>query len=92
MLACSIKDALAVARKELAEARTMPVAEPLNAEMLASLDKPAQALTELRRAYASVRAGNPNFRATSVCGPAISATRRSHSKRCVPRSTNRAAR
>jgi hypothetical protein len=50
-----------VARKELAAARSLTVAEPLNAAMLTSLDTPAQALIELRRSYASVRAGNPNF-------------------------------
>jgi TolB-like protein/DNA-binding winged helix-turn-helix (wHTH) protein len=50
-----------VARKELAAARGLTVAEPLSAAMLASLDAPEQALIELRRSYASVRPGNPNF-------------------------------
>ena len=50
-----------VGRKELAEARTIPIADPLNEKMLA-LDKPEQALAELRSAYAASVAGNPNLR------------------------------
>ena len=51
-----------VGRNELAEARTIRTADPLNAAMLASLDAPEEALAQLRRDYAATAAGNPNRR------------------------------
>jgi TolB-like protein/DNA-binding winged helix-turn-helix (wHTH) protein len=53
-----------VGRKELAAASGLTVTEPLNAAMLTSFGTPEQALIELRRSYASVRPGNPNFSRT----------------------------
>lgn len=47
-----------IGRNELAAARKVPIDEPLNAEMLASLDMPERALATLRREYAATRAGN----------------------------------
>src|SRR6185503_2822855 len=40
-----------VARKELAAARTLMIADPFNAAMLASLDDPNDALVQIRHAY-----------------------------------------
>ena len=51
-----------VGRGELAEARTLPIVDGLNAAMLASLDASEDALAELRRAYGASGPGNPNHR------------------------------
>jgi adenylate cyclase len=51
-----------VGRKELAEARALPIDDPFNAAMLASVDRPELALEEVRRAYAASDMGNPNHR------------------------------
>lgn len=51
-----------VGRNELAEARSIAMADPLNATMLTSLDTPEKALTELRLAYAATATGNTNRR------------------------------
>jgi hypothetical protein len=49
-----------VGRNELAEARTIVIDDPLNAEMLASLDTPERALAGLRLAYAAQGDEDPN--------------------------------
>jgi tetratricopeptide (TPR) repeat protein len=51
-----------VGRHELEEARAHPIADPLNAAMLDSLDDPQQALAKLGRAYAYAATvpGDPN--------------------------------
>ena len=82
---------LRVGRNELEEARAIPTADPINAAMIANLDAPQTALLELRRLYAVT---GPTIRmacAPSASGRAISATRLWRSKRCVRRSTSRAA-
>jgi adenylate cyclase len=51
-----------VGRNQLEKARTITIADPLNAAMLESLDDPQLALAELRHAYAATVPGNPNRR------------------------------
>ena len=47
-------------RSEPAEAAATGASDPLNAAMLANLEKPAQALERLQREHAAAGAGNPN--------------------------------
>jgi hypothetical protein len=49
-------------RNERSEARSLSIADPLNAAMLESLDAPEAALAQLHREHASSGAGNPNRR------------------------------
>ncbi len=51
-----------VGRRELAQARDIPADDAFNREMLASLDDPAAALTQLHREHEGVGTGNPNRR------------------------------
>ncbi len=48
-----------VGRKDFAAARAVPIDDPLNLAMLASLDSPEDALAELRGAYAVAATGKP---------------------------------
>jgi TolB-like protein/DNA-binding winged helix-turn-helix (wHTH) protein len=50
---------LEVGRNELAHARAIPAAGPINAAMIATLDDPQAALRELRDLYAATVPGNP---------------------------------
>jgi hypothetical protein len=50
-----------VGRQQLADARTVPIDDPFNASMLASLDTPEAALARARHAYAVAGTGNPNL-------------------------------
>jgi TolB-like protein/DNA-binding winged helix-turn-helix (wHTH) protein len=50
-----------VGRRQLAEARLVPMDDPFNASMLASLDAPDAALAQARHAYAVAGTGSPNL-------------------------------
>jgi DNA-binding winged helix-turn-helix (wHTH) protein/TolB-like protein len=49
-----------IGRRDFAAARAIPIDDPFNAAMLANLDTPAQALAELRAAYAAAGPDNPS--------------------------------
>ena len=49
-----------IGRRDLAAARALPVDDPFNAAMLASLDDPDNALAQIREAYAVAGAVDPN--------------------------------
>ncbi len=51
---------LRIGRHELEEARKIPVDDPINATMIATLDAPETALRELHRLYAETALDNPN--------------------------------
>lgn len=49
-----------IGRKDFAKARSLPIADPFNAQMLESLETPERARAELRRAYDANGPDNPN--------------------------------
>ena len=86
------KNALAGRAQRARESARDRIADPFNAAMLASVDRPGNARAELRRAYDASVAGNPNRRRDIGLWAGHFGDPRSRSKRCVRQSTSRAAR
>ena len=60
LLTTELKMHWLVGRKDRAAARTLMIADPFNAAMLANLDDPNDALVQIRNAYEAAGAGDPN--------------------------------